>query len=235
MMDRPPAPDLEAEDLEFVRGVARGFLKLVPSSVQLDELVSYGTLGLLEARGKFDPARGVPFRVFAHYRVRGAIYDGLREMSWLPPNAYKRLRSRERADLYMESLAESAYGNPTREAAVRLVGEVAADMSVVYLTTEAAAQARELKPEAVTLPGEDVCDLGRVLDQVDRLSEQERTLIRRLYVEDASLSEAGKSLGLSRSWLCRLHAATIRKLRQRLGIETDGTAEVPAPPRADDH
>jgi RNA polymerase sigma factor for flagellar operon FliA len=220
-----PAPSLDAEDVEFVRTVARAVVRWLPPKVELDELVSYGTLGMIEARRRFDPSRGVAFRSFAWYRVRGAIYDGLRELSWLPPNAYKRLRAAERTDLYMESLAETAYGNPTRAVATRLVGEAVADLSVVYLTTEAAAAAREAQPEAATLPGEEVCDLGRVLDEIERLSEQERTLLRRLYVEDASLAEAGKDLGLSRSWLCRLHATTIRKLRRRLGIPETGLPE----------
>jgi RNA polymerase sigma factor for flagellar operon FliA len=215
---------LDEQDLEFVRGLARNFLRSVPPSVQLDELVSYGTLGMIEARERYDPARGIPFHVFAHYRVRGAICDGLRQMSWLPINAYKRLRAAERADLYMESLAETANGNPSRQVAAQLVGELAADMSVVYLTTEAAAQAREVKPEAAALPGEAVCDLGKVLDELEKLSPQEQALIRMLYVEDASLSEAGKALDLSRSWLCRLHATTIRKLRRRLGVGSPGAA-----------
>ena len=216
---RPTAASLDESDLEFVRKVARSFVKLVSGNVPFEELLSYGTIGMIEARSRFDPSRGIPFHPFAHYRVRGAIYDGLRQLSWLSPNAYKRLRTRERADQYMESLGESATGAPSRTAAAQLIGQVAADVSVVYLTTEAAAQAREARPEAATLPGEDVCDLGRVLDEVEKLSEQERTLIRKLYVEDVSLSEAGKELGLSRSWLCRLHAGTIRKLRRRLGIE----------------
>lgn len=217
-----PTSSLDAEDVEFVRSVARFVHRLLPPKVELDELVSYGALGMIEARRRFDASRGVPFRTFAWYRVRGAIYDGLREMSWLPANAYKRLRAAERTDLYMESLAETAYGNPTRSVATRLVGEAVADLSVVYLTTESAAAAREAKPEAATLPGEEVCDLGRILDEVEKLPEQERTLLRRLYLEDASLSEAGKDLGLSRSWLCRLHASTIRKLRKRLGIPDGG-------------
>ncbi|NMC68994.1 MAG: sigma-70 family RNA polymerase sigma factor [Myxococcales bacterium] len=228
MSGAAPPPSLDAEDVEFVRSVARSVHRLLPPKVELDELVSYGALGMIEARQRFDPSRGVPFRTFAWYRVRGAIYDGLRELSWLPVNAYKRLRAAERTDLYMETLAETAYGNPTRSVAAKLVGEAVADLSVVYLTTEAGAAAREAAPEAASLPGEEVCDLGRVLDEIEKLPEQERTLLRRLYVEDASLSEAGKDLGLSRSWLCRLHASTIRKLRKRLGIPDDGL-----PPPAD--
>jgi RNA polymerase sigma factor FliA len=214
--DRPPA--LTEDDVAFVRKVAGGIRKLLPPDVSLDELVSCGTLGMIEARSRFNPARGVPFHVFAHYRVRGAIYDGLRQMSWLPPNAYKRVRMRERADLYMESLAETAWGGPSRSAAVRALGEVAADLGVVYLTTETAAQAREAPPEPARQDPEAACDLGRVIEAMKSLSREERKLLRRLYVDDASLSEAGKDLGLSRSWLCRMHAKAIRKLRERLGI-----------------
>jgi len=211
--------DLSEEDLAFVRKVAGGIRKLLPPEVAFDELVSCGTLGMIEARRRFDPKRGVPFHVFAHYRVRGAVYDGLRQMSWLPANAYKRLRMRERADLYMESLAETTWGSPTRAAAAATLGEVAADMSVVYVTTETAEQAKLARPEPARHNAEEACDIGKVLAAMKKLTRDERTLLKRIYVDDASLSEAGKSLGLSRSWLCRMHAKAIHKLRERLGIE----------------
>jgi RNA polymerase sigma factor for flagellar operon FliA len=226
MTAQPPA--LDAEELEFVRRVARGIHALLPRTVEVDDLVSYGAAGMIEARKRFDASRGVPFRSFAHYRVRGAIFDGLRQMSWLPPNAYKRATARERADGYMETLAEAAWGRPSATAAAGLIGQMAADVSVVYLTTEAAAAAAEPRPAAVELPGEDVCDLGRVLDEIEKLGPKERELMRLLYVEDASLSDVGAALGLSRSWACRLHAAALRKLRERLGVADPPGAEATA-------
>lgn len=219
-------PTLSEEDLEFVRKVAGGIRKLLPKKISFDELVSYGTIGMIEARERYDPSRGTPFRTFVHYRVRGAIYDGLRQMSWMPENAYKRLRMRERADLYMESLNAPATGTSRRAAAAAL-GQAVADLGVVYLTTEAAAQARHgtFEPEQPDL--ESACDLSKVLAEIENLSDSEKLLIRRIYLDDASLGEVGKDLDLSRSWVCRLHAKAIRKLRTRLGVRS---AEAPAAP-----
>ena len=54
----------------------------LPPNVELDDLVAYGQIGLVEARGDFDPARGNRFSTFAYYRIRGEIYDGMAKMSW---------------------------------------------------------------------------------------------------------------------------------------------------------
>ncbi len=221
---RDPSSTLSQDDIGFVRKVAIGIWKLMGKGVQLDELLSYGTIGMIEARGRFDASRGVPFSVFAHYRVRGAIYDGMRQMTWLSPNAYKRLKLRERSDLYMESAADTAYGSPSRAVARAALGEFAADMSVVYLTTDAAAQAREGVPEAARQPGEEACDLRRVLDEIEKLSDAEKLLLRRIYVDDKPLSEIGKEMELSKSWLCRMHAKAIRKLRGRFGVGGEAIA-----------
>lgn len=62
----------------YVRRIARSLAVALPPSIEFDDLVGWGELGLVDAASRFDPARGVQFRTFAHHRIRGAILDGLR-------------------------------------------------------------------------------------------------------------------------------------------------------------
>ena len=74
--------------------------------IDFDDLVEYGVIGLLEAADRFDPSIGANFMTFAYYRIRGAIYDGLRGMGWMSRTEYAKARFEERANEY---LAEVAY------------------------------------------------------------------------------------------------------------------------------
>src|ERR671920_1408110 len=64
----------------YARALAHKVMRTLPPAVELSDLVAYGELGLVEAAERFDPRRGVAFATFAHYRIKGAIHDGLREM-----------------------------------------------------------------------------------------------------------------------------------------------------------
>ena len=66
----------------FVTALAKKILRSLPSFVELEDLEGYGQIGLIEASRRFDPTRGVQFKTFAYYRIRGAIYDGIRKMAW---------------------------------------------------------------------------------------------------------------------------------------------------------
>ena len=64
----------------YVRSIARKILRTLSSCIELDDLISYGMMGLLEAAERYDPKKGVSFTTFSYYRIKGAIYDGLRGM-----------------------------------------------------------------------------------------------------------------------------------------------------------
>src|SRR5262249_42881477 len=90
----PDTPETIARfetELELVDIVSRQIARTMGKVVELDELLSYGREGLLDAARKFDAARGVPFRAYANFRVRGAIIDGVRSMAQLPRRAHERL------------------------------------------------------------------------------------------------------------------------------------------------
>src|SRR5947209_17239832 len=97
-------------NLAYVRAIAAKVKEQLPKEIEFDDLVSYGTQGLLEAADRFDGRHGASFTTFAYYRVRGAIFDGLRRMGWLPRGEWARARFEERAAAYLGNLAERDAG-----------------------------------------------------------------------------------------------------------------------------
>src|SRR5262245_24380144 len=117
------APGVERY-LPLVRNIANRVKRLLGSaSVEVDDLVSYGVTGLIEAQARYDPRYGVAFTTFAYHRVEGAKYDGLRRMGALPRTLYARLRTSE----YVENAVERAAGGDgkrTPEEALREIARV---------------------------------------------------------------------------------------------------------------
>ena len=93
------------ETLDLVEIVARQVGRVIGGAVELDDLRSFGREGLLDAARRYDPSRGVPFRGYANYRVRGAIFDGVRKMSRLPRRVHERLAGLSALALMMSPCA----------------------------------------------------------------------------------------------------------------------------------
>src|SRR5690606_37212658 len=96
---------LAEQYMPYVRSIAGKVKKTVAKEIEFDDLVEYGMIGLLEAADRYDPSHGANFMTFAYYRIRGAIYDGLRGMGWMSRSEYAKARFEERANEY---LAEAA-------------------------------------------------------------------------------------------------------------------------------
>src|SRR5205823_13106743 len=98
----------------YVRSLAAQVRKQFNSMLEMDELVSYGQVGLLEAAERFDPKVGANFLTFAHYRIKGAIFDGLRKMGVLKGGDQRSAYIGERAAAYLGNLADREAGGGNR-------------------------------------------------------------------------------------------------------------------------
>ncbi len=107
--------------LPLVQAIARKLKKTISASIDFEDLVGYGSKGLVEAAERFNPAHGVSFATFAYYRVRGAMFDGLRTMGWYSRSDYARYRAEERANELLRARAEREAAE--RDAAARGVGD----------------------------------------------------------------------------------------------------------------
>src|SRR6185369_1348891 len=104
--------------LSFVRSVAAKVKEQLPRTIEFDDLVAYGTQGLIEAAERYDPIHGTAFTTFSYYRIRGAIYDGLRGMGWLPRSEYAKLRAEERSNAYLSNLSDRESGGGDGETGI---------------------------------------------------------------------------------------------------------------------
>jgi len=202
----------------FVRGVALQTRAQLGLDTPVEDLVAFGFQGLLEARQRFDSSKGVAFKSFAYYRVRGAILDGVRAMARLPRRAYARLRAAEALDQFAETSAEgrAAAGVPfTGDAKLRaidsILGRVAAAYTVAVSADDAAQGAGS--PEEALLHEE---NLARMRSALSQLPERERRMIEGHYFEGKQFDTLSSELGISKSWGSRLHAHALDLLRRAL-------------------
>ncbi|HEX2573789.1 MAG TPA: sigma-70 family RNA polymerase sigma factor [Polyangia bacterium] len=217
---------LVAEHLSFVKSIAARIKEQLPREIELDDLIAYGIQGLLEAAERYDGRHGTAFTTFAYYRVRGAIFDGLRGMGWLPRGEYARARFEERAAAYLANLATrdvgGAYARENPDAALedemRDLAEALGGVATVFITALTLKHDESLLDESPQ-PHERLerREIERRIGQVlQTMPAKERRLIEMYYFEDKTLEEAGATLGLSKSWSSRLHARAIDLLRKEL-------------------
>jgi RNA polymerase sigma factor FliA len=212
------------QHLGLVQAIARKLKKTLGARIDYEDLVAYGSKGLVEAAERYDARPGVAFTTFAYYRVRGAMFDGLRTMGWYSRADYARYRAEERANEYLQCHADRPAGeagtaSSTADAAETLaaVAQVLSGVAAVHITSlEAAATVADqtfAAPDAAIDTGR----LGtRVREAVKTLPEKERRLLELYYFEEKTLEEAGGALGLSKSWACRLHARAVELLREAM-------------------
>lgn len=218
---------LVEQHLGYVRALATKERARLGGKLELEELVAYGTQGLLEAADRFDASRGLSFVTFAHYRIKGAIFDGLREMGWLSRAEYARHRAEERANAYLENAADREAGAAERPPAtledeVRGLSDAVGALTAIFVTSlEGEQGARWIADPGATAEVRlgDAQASTRVRGAVGKLPDKERALIEAYYFQGKKLEEAGQALGLSKSWASRLHARAVELLRKALSEE----------------
>ncbi len=213
----------------LVRSIAAKIKEQLPREIEFEDLVAYGMQGLLEAAGRYDPRLGsAQFTTFAYYRIRGAMFDGLRTMGWLPRAEYARLRFEEKADAYVANSVERDLGRertaeegggPGLEDEMRSIADALGGIAAVFIASlDARAEAAQdgiLSPQPHT-EVEERQQRQTIRRALQSLPDKERRLLEMFYFEDKSLAEAGAALGLSKSWSSRLHARAIDLLKAAL-------------------
>jgi RNA polymerase sigma factor for flagellar operon FliA len=227
-----PVDRLIIEQQPYVRALARNIAKHLPAHADFEELVAFGQLGLVEAARQFDPERGVSFTTFAHYRIRGAIFDGLRKMTWLPPAARRQVHEQSVVNDSLEHDAQKHAATDDPRFLARQFSEAVERLGAVYLMSSIVDEdsARDGPADTGAQPGSDSEGREvrrRLRDAIGTLPPEDAALVRMLYLEQKSMSEVGAILKKNKSTVCRRHAEAIAKLRQSMG-EDGATATLPS-------
>jgi RNA polymerase sigma factor FliA len=231
--DSPEVLERFHSTLELVDMIARQVRRTVGQGVELDELVSFGREGLLDAARRFDPSRGVPFRSYANYRVRGAVVDGVRASARLPRRVHEKLRAFDAASRASEGAMEDVLGS----SAAPSVPADAERALEVHLAAMATAIAVGLVAESATGEEGELTSLDRraspeealgnarllssVREAIETLPPEEAELVRRHYLQGERFDHVAADLGLSKSWASRLHTRALGRLAKRLRSATE--------------
>lgn len=242
-MSQPTQEELIQSCQGLVRSLASKIRRTLPKHADLDDLIGYGQMGLAEAARDFDPERGVKFSTFAYYRIRGAIYDGLAEMSWsrkgrAPRTAVERDSKYEQMANHVLRLSHQDAPAPTAADAGKeadWLQAVSGRLAVVYLATHHGDPEPDRTPEPVDENAPDPAaaladrELSQKLDcAIERLPWETALLIRLTYFEGLTLREAAEIFGISKSWASRLHARALQQLGRALGTSRPARDSHPA-------
>ena len=230
-MEAPDAPEVLERFhglLDLVEIVARQVKRTVGPAVEIDDLRSYGREGLLDASRRFDTTRGVPFRAYANFRVRGAMLDGVRASSHLPRRVHERLRALEAARLTSEGSSEDVLAGDspkgTTADAERALDSHLAAMATAMALGLVAKPALGDDGERVLVDSsatpEEATVRAEMEDRVRRailtLPEDEQEIVRRHYIGGERFDQVARDMGLSKSWASRLHTRAVARLGRRL-------------------
>ncbi len=228
-----PRDELVEQHLHLVHSIADKLKRRLGKTMEPGDVVGYGTQGLIEAAKKYDPRQGTAFSTFAYYRIRGAIFDGMRTMGWYSRGDYARFRAEERANEYMAAASEreaveraakpaglAEDKSEDKSEVLENIAEILGGVATVHITSIEAA--RDAPDDRFKAPDQAVLDAegsARVRAAVAKLPAKERRLMELYYFADMNLEAAGRKLGLSKSWASRLHTRAVNHLREALTEE----------------
>ncbi|MBU0936344.1 MAG: RNA polymerase sigma factor WhiG [Spirochaetes bacterium] len=218
----------------LVKYVAGKVAANMPQSVEFDDLVGFGVFGLIDAIDKFDPAKNVKFKTYAVTRIRGAIFDELRSIDWVPRSVRQKSREIEEAIVNIEAklgrpasdseiagsmgVSEDDFAKTMMKissTSILSLNDVwySADDSDKISIGDSIESPSSLNPDSVIEREE----IKRVIVQaIQELPEKEKKVLVLYYYEDLTLKEIGKVLEVTESRVSQLHTKAILRLRAKL-------------------
>jgi RNA polymerase sigma factor for flagellar operon FliA len=231
-------PELRRELLDkyvpLVRNVATRMSMNFPRSVELNDLISTGMIGLIEAFKNFDPDRGVKFETYAVPRIRGAILDELRALDWVPRSTRAKSRNIDRA----YSTLENQHGR--KPELTELAKELNFTMDEMNHAIDDVSSTHIMSLDEVIYRDDDNRQVPRIETIIDketisilsdlekkelkaflsiaitRLTEQEKLVIALYYYEELTLKEIGEVMTISESRVSQIHTRAVMKMRNMI-------------------
>ncbi|MFH1215696.1 MAG: FliA/WhiG family RNA polymerase sigma factor [Pseudomonadota bacterium] len=218
----------------LIKYIASRLANRLPGHISLDDLISCGIIGLIDAIDKFDVSKNVQFKTYAEFRIKGAMLDELRSLDWVPRSIRRKITELEQAYAELEKkLGQpatddevAAHLNMSLEEFHKLLDET---KSVTFLDIELLrqrktdSQSQDYIPEP--FPGIDTdpfaaINLAQIRDLVaqaiDHLPEKERLTVSLYYFNELTMKEIGHVLGYTESRISQMHSKAMLRLRTKL-------------------
>ena len=230
------------EHLPTVRYLARRIHERLPQHIDIEDLVSAGIVGLMDAFAKFDPDKKVQFRSYAQFRIRGAILDSLRTLDWSPRELRRKGRAVEESIRVLTARLGRAPGEAEIAAEMALSLDdyqlLLGDLKGLEIGTLHVERNEDSGEEELAYvpgrPDEDPlfrCLRGeleeRLTDAIGNLPDRERLVMTLYYYEEMTMREIGLALGVVESRVSQMHASAVAHLRVALKDMTSGCFRKP--------
>ncbi len=225
------------EHLPTVRYIARRIHERLPQHVELDDLISAGVVGLIDAFSKFDHGKKVQFKSYAQFRIRGAILDSLRTLDWSPRELRRKGRAVEEA---IRAVTQRLGRAPVEqeiagemELSLEEYQQLLGDLKGLEIGSLHMERSEDSGDEELSyIPGspeEDPlfrCLKGemkqRLIDAIEELPEKERMVLTLYYYEELTMKEIGQTLGVVESRVSQIHSSAVLRLRVALAALKPG-------------
>lgn len=206
----------------------------LPKNIELNDLIGTGTLGLMEAFGKFKPDLGTKFDTYAEPRIRGAMLDELRRLDWFPRSLRRKVRTLEEAIHKLEcskghtpceeELAEeTGFELPViRQTLEALQNQFFLSLDLTYETLVPAEASREGPPHQ-RVENQDL--IRKVAELITQLTEREKLVLSLYYTDELNMRETAKVMGITEGRVSQLHSQALARLRKEF-ISRHGHLEI---------
>jgi RNA polymerase sigma factor for flagellar operon FliA len=221
--------DLVSKHAALVKRIAYHLMSRLPPSVQADDLIQAGMIGLLEASRNYDASQGASFETYAGIRIRGSMLDEIRRTDWTPRSVHRKARQVAEA----VRAIENQVGRDARD--IEVAEKMGIDLNEYHRILQDATGCRVFSIDDAGVNGDEtpqqIADAPRnePLDQlhssdfkaalaesISGLPERERLVMAMYYDEELNLREIGEVLGVSESRVCQIHGQALIRLRSRM-------------------
>lgn len=217
----------------LIRFVAQRIAARLPSNIEIDDLISAGVIGLMDAIEKYDPSRDNKFKTYAEFRIRGAILDELRSQDWVPRSIRDKSKRIEKTYAELEQRFGRAVSDEELSTALGIsIGEyyetIAKVKAVTLLSIDELSGPNNhdrkslleclenvgSKNPFLQLKSKGVRDL--LIKNIEELPEKQKLVLSLYYYEDLNLKEIGRVLDVTESRVSQLHTQAVGRLRLKL-------------------
>jgi RNA polymerase sigma factor for flagellar operon FliA len=229
----------------LIHYIADRLASRLPPHIGKEDLISSGSLGLIDAIDKFDASRGIKFKTYAEFRIKGAMIDDLRNLDWVPRTVRRKSTELEKLWRRLEAeLGRPATDEESAEAMgiglsdyLRLIDEVymVNMLDLEAFKIDSPGQSRENADIYNILADDATLDALTVLGQeevrkvlvkgIDSLPEKEKMVVTLYYHEEMTMKEIGRIMGFTESRISQLHTKSVIRLRGFVNAYFESHAE----------